>query len=55
MAGSTVATGVREESVPKESWLDKWRWYERNTSKEEKTLLRKLVRLVKKSLKDVSD
>ncbi|KAK1635687.1 hypothetical protein BDP81DRAFT_395250 [Colletotrichum phormii] len=42
MAGDTVATSVREEQVTNASWLDKWRWYERNTSKEEKVLLRKL-------------
>lgn len=43
MAGDTVATSVREEPITNASWLDKWRWYERNTSKEEKVLLRKLV------------
>lgn len=43
MAGDTVATSVREKPVTNASWLDKWRWYERNTSKEEKVLLRKLV------------
>jgi MFS transporter, ACS family, pantothenate transporter len=30
------------EESRSEKWYDKWMWYERGTSKEEKTLLRKL-------------
>ncbi|KAL3418517.1 hypothetical protein PVAG01_10233 [Phlyctema vagabunda] len=32
----------RSVSMPAEKWYDKWMWYERGTSKEEKVLLRKL-------------
>lgn len=42
MAGSTVAASIRQEPTVNEKWYDKWRWYERNTSTEEKALLRKL-------------
>ncbi|KAF6816910.1 hypothetical protein CPLU01_13733 [Colletotrichum plurivorum] len=42
MAGETVASSVSEPAAPSQRWYDKWRWYEQNTSKEEKTLLRKL-------------
>lgn len=42
MAGATVASSVSEPVAPSQRWYDKWRWYEQNTSKEEKALLRKL-------------